>query len=91
MIKSNKAVIPTAAQEVRDSNGVTPCIVMKMMGFCTTKSRFSAASMRLLSLRQSERTTARDPVQHKRCSGQYETSKMDALMVYDAFQTFVKR
>ena len=28
-----------AAQEVRDSSGVTPCIVMKTDGFCTTKCR----------------------------------------------------
>ena len=58
----------TAAQEVRDSrNTVTPCIVMKNDGFLYHQvSSFSPESMRLPSLRQSERTTASDPVQHKR-------------------------
>ena len=39
----------------------------RMMGFCTTKCcRFFPESKRLQSLRQCERTTARDPVEHKR-------------------------
>ena len=58
---------------------------------------FHSESMWLRSLRQSERTTGRDPAQQKMIlsvlqGGQYGTStKMDALMVYDAFQTFGKR
>ena len=56
-----------AAQEIRDSSSVTLCIVMKNDDVLYHKvSSFSLESMRLLSLRQSERTTARDPVQHKR-------------------------
>ena len=48
--------------------------------------------------RQSDRTTARDPVQHRRLNlsvqlgGQCgRSTKTDALMVYDAFQIFGKR
>ena len=56
-----------AAQEVRDSSGVTPCIVMKNDGVLYNQvSSFSPEPMRLGSLRPSERTIARDPVQHKR-------------------------
>ena len=56
-----------AAQEVRDSSSVTPCIDMKNDAVLYHQvSSFSPESMRLRSLRQSERTTARDPVQHKR-------------------------
>ena len=57
-----------AAQEVRDSRGVTPCIVMMNAGvLCHQVSSLSPESMRLRSLRKSERTTKRGPVQHKRC------------------------
>ena len=49
----------------------------------------------ITSLRQSERTTTRDPVQYRRwtypsykVNKEYQ-QKMDALMVYDAFQTFI--
>ena len=56
-----------AAQEVRDSSGVTPCIVLKIDGVLYHQvSMFSPESMRLQSLPQSKRTTARDMVQHKR-------------------------
>ena len=56
-----------ATQEVRDSSSVTPCIVMKNDGVLYHQvSSFSAESMWSRSLRQSERTTARDLVQHKR-------------------------
>ena len=51
------------AQEVRDSSGVTPCIVMKNGGVLYHQaSSFSPESMRLRSLHQSERTTVRSPV-----------------------------
>ena len=54
------------AQEVRGSSGVTPCIVMKNDGVLYHQaSSISPQSIRLRSLCQSERTTARDPVQHK--------------------------
>ena len=53
------------AQVVRDSSGVTPCIVVKNIVEFST-SVFSRESMLLRSLRQSEKTNARDPVQHKR-------------------------
>ena len=56
-----------AVQEVRDSSGVTACIVMKNDAVLYHQvSSFSSESMRLQSLDQSERTTTRDPVQHKR-------------------------
>ena len=56
-----------AAQEVRDSSSATPYIVMKNDGIVYHQmASCSSESMRLRSLRQSERTTARDPVQHKR-------------------------
>ena len=57
-----------AAQEIRrSSRGVTPCIVMKNGGFIYHQIlSFYPESMRLRFLRQSEGTTARDPVQHKR-------------------------
>ena len=57
-----------AAQEVRDSSsGVTPCIVMINDRLLYHQvSSFSPESMWLRFLHQSERTTARDPVQHKR-------------------------
>ena len=48
------------------ARGVTPCIVMKNDGVLHQVSTFSPESMRLWSLCQSERTTARDLVQHKR-------------------------
>ena len=55
-----------AAQQVRDSSGVTPCIVMTNDGVLY-QVPFSPESMRLRSLRQSEKkNTARDPVQQKR-------------------------
>ena len=51
-----------AAQEVRDISGMTTCIVMKNDGILYHQvSSFCPESMRLRSLRQSERTTARDP------------------------------
>ena len=53
------------AQEVRDNSGMTPCIVMKNDGVLYNQMSFSPESMRLWSLHQSERTTERDPVQHK--------------------------
>ena len=56
-----------AAREIRDSSGVTPCIVMKNDGGQYHQvSLFSSESMRLRSVRQSKRITARDPVQHRR-------------------------
>ena len=57
-----------AAQKVRDcSSSVTLCIVMKNDGFLYHKvSSFTPQSMELQSLRQSERSTAKDPVQHER-------------------------
>ena len=57
-----------AAQEVHDSrSSVTLCIVMKNdVVVYHQVSSFSPESMRLWSLRQSERITARDAVQHKR-------------------------
>ena len=56
-----------AAQEVRDSSGVTLCIVIKNDGVLYHQvSSFFHESMRLQSPRQSEGTTARDPVQCKR-------------------------
>ena len=56
-----------AVQEVHDSGGVTPCIIMKNDGVLYHEvSSSSHESMRLRSLRQNESTTARDPVQHKR-------------------------
>ena len=56
-----------AAQEVRDSSGVTPCIVMDNDGVLYHQvSSFAPESMRLRSLRQSERTAPRNPVQHKK-------------------------
>ena len=56
-----------AAQEVRDSsNAVTPCIVMQNDVLYLQVSSFSPESMRLRSLRLSEWTAVRDPVQHKR-------------------------
>ena len=61
----NLALSP--AQEIRDSSSVTPCIVTKYDGVLYHQvSLFSPQSMRLRSFGQSERTTARDPVQHKR-------------------------
>ena len=55
-------------------------------------------SKRLVSLRQSERTTVRDLVQQKkwiypcyRAVNMELSTKMAALMVYDALQTFGKR
>ena len=56
-----------AVQEVRGSSSdVTPCIVMKNDGVLYHQvSSFSPESMQLQSLRQSERTTARDPVKRK--------------------------
>ena len=54
-----------AAQEVHDNSSVTSCIVMKNDGVLYHQvSSFSPESMRLRSLRQSERTTAREPVPH---------------------------
>ena len=56
-----------AAQEVRDSSSVIPCIVMKNDEVLYHQlSSFSPESIRLRSLCQSERTTAKNPVQHKR-------------------------
>ena len=56
-----------AAQEARDSSyGVIPCIVTKIDGVLYHQMSFSAECMWLRSLRQSERTTARDTVQHMR-------------------------
>ena len=56
-----------AAQEVRDSSDVTPCIVMKNdVVLYHQVSSFSSESMRLQSLRQSERITMRDLVQYKK-------------------------
>ena len=52
--------------------------------------------MRLRSLRKNEITTARDPVQHKRCTYRgtgrsiRNINIMDALMMYEAFQTIGK-
>ena len=56
-----------AAQEVHDSNSVIPCTVTKNdETLYHQMSSFSPKSMRLRSLRQTERTTARDSVHHKR-------------------------
>ena len=57
----------SAAEEVRNSSsGVTPCIFMKNDGVLYHQvSSFFPETMRLRSFRQSERTTARDPVQNK--------------------------
>ena len=78
----------------RCCHGPLAVLTMGDSGTSTVLTRYE--SMRLRSLHQSERTTARDPVQHKRWTYpcyrvvQYGTSaKMDAQMVYDAFQTFV--
>ena len=50
------------AQEVRDSSVVTPCIVMKNDGVLYHQvSLFSPESVRLKSLRQSERTMGGSP------------------------------
>ena len=55
-----------APQDILDSSGTTPCIVMNNDGVLYHKmSSFSPESMRLQSLHQSERTTVRDTVQHK--------------------------
>ena len=57
-------------KEVRDSRDVTPCIVMKNVSVLYHQvSSFSPESMRLRSLRQCKRTTARGRVQHKRATG----------------------
>ena len=56
-----------AAQEVLvNSNVVTPCVVKKTDVVLYYQVSFSPQSLRLRSLHQSERTTARDPVQYKR-------------------------
>ena len=88
-----------AAKEVRDSSsGVTPCIVMKNVVILHHQVlSFSPESMRLRSLRHSEKSlrvicyNTRDKL-ISAMSSQYGTStNMDALMVYDVFQTFGKR
>ena len=59
--------IASGARDLCNSSGVTPCIIMKNDGVLYHQvSSFSPETMQLRSLRQSERTTARDPVQHKR-------------------------
>ena len=56
-----------AAQEVRDSSGVTTYIVMKNDGALYYQvRRFLLSAIRLRSICQSVWTIARDPVQHKR-------------------------
>ena len=75
------------AQEVRDSSsGVTPCIVMKNDGVLYHQVlSFSPESMWLQSLCQSERTTARNLMQHKRwiyLCYRITLTKIDALTVY---------
>ena len=53
----------SAAKAIRDISGVTHCIVMKNDGVLFHQvSSFSPESMRLGTLRQSERITVRDPV-----------------------------
>ena len=87
--------LPTT-QEIRDdSSSVTLCIVMKNDRVLYHQVlSFSSESIRLWSFRQSERTTARDPVQYKRwtypATGRSIRSitKIDTLMVYDSFQTY---
>ena len=117
-----------AEQDVHDSSGVTPYIVMKNDGVlyyqvsisperwtitisspkwnnhCEgpgTHKRWTSPCYRAVNMehQQSERTTVRDPVQHKRwtcpccraVSKLRTWTKMDAMMVYFAFQTFGKR
>ena len=69
-------------------NGLLAQLAMGDSGTSTVLTQWESMWLRFLC--QRERTTARDPVQHK--DGQYGTStKMDTLMVYDTFWTFGKR
>ena len=79
-----------ATQEVRDSSGVTPCIVMKTDGalYHHVGHAITMSSPKLKKHCEGPGTTQ----EMNLSSGQYETStKVDALLVYDAFQTFGKR
>ena len=77
-------------------HGPLALLAMGDSGTSTVLTQYK--SMRLRSLRKSERTTARGPstTQEMNLSllwgGQYTTStKMGVVMVYDAFQTFGKK
>ena len=87
-----------AAQQVHDSCGVTPCIFMNDAVLYHQVWSFSPEFMRLRSPHQSEKNHCEGPGTTQEMNlpvlqgGQYGTpTKMDALMVYDAFQTFGKR
>ena len=86
-------------QEVHDSSGVTPCIVMKndgvlyqqVLSFFLEFMQFNLfAKVNEPLLRGTQYNTRDELIMLK--EGQYRTSRnMDVLMVYDAFQTFGKR